>query len=74
MNEILALIGWLAIVVVFIWWLCAFGIILFDNCGKYNIGGVPNSPVKRVFVFLLCFVNIAVAIQIGILAPFTVTF
>jgi hypothetical protein len=74
MNTILAVFGWLVIVVAFGWWLVAYGLIVLNSGGRFNMGGAPNSYFTRIVVFLLGILNILAGIQIAKIAPFTITF
>jgi len=66
------IIGWVALVVLLGWATLGIIIIAFNSLGKYNIGGVINSPRSK-FIALIDIILIVYLWYLLILAaPFTI--
>jgi hypothetical protein len=51
MTVLLAIIGWLFLVVIGCWYTMFAAVVSMDGLGPYNIGGRINKWTDRVFVF-----------------------
>ena len=70
----LAIIGWLTMVIVLLNISAGVSVLLFNNMGRYNIGGVPNSVATKVLTFIAAMIVAALWIFLFKVAPFSISF
>ncbi|GBG14835.1 N-ethylammeline chlorohydrolase [Novimethylophilus kurashikiensis] len=70
----MAILGWAVLGLILLCVGAVLGVLGVNCLGVYNIGGVPNSWVKRGSYLLACVVFAGFAFAWASHAPFTVTF
>lgn len=72
MGTTMAIIGWLTLCVILALGTAAWAGLAFNGLGRYNIGGVPNSPVAKVGILLLGGVVVYAWYSLFLAAPFSI--
>jgi len=68
----MSIIGWLFCVAVLIVMSISNIITAFINLGRYNIGGVPNKPMTKIYTLVFIAFNIYCWTILFSYAPFTI--
>ena len=68
----MAIFGWIVLVIITIGLSAFYGLVAMNGLGRYNVGGVPNRPKKKILIGFLGLILILWWVQVVYWAPFSV--